>query len=103
MKWNELSDFTYDELSNFTWGEMRLTAEELLEKCREDNRMLPISAVEKLQEICEELPPEVPKPSTLKTIKDIAVFVNTIYQLGRNLAGTVPVIQKILDVIASLF
>lgn len=78
MNYNELNKFTWGELSNLTWKELELEANKLVEKLRNDNRELPISAVEKLQEICAPVPEVTPKIKKGLTIAEACAIITTI-------------------------
>ena len=70
MNYRDLSNFTYGELKNFTYEEMELGIPDLLAKVKEDNRPIPVSVYEKLNELCEILKsePQIDK----KIVSDIS-------------------------------
>lgn len=78
MNINELENFSIDELSHLTIEELEISAKELIEKLRDDNRELPFSAVEKLQEICAPLPEIAPKVKKGMKFSDCCSFLNLI-------------------------
>lgn len=103
MNYNELNKFTWGELSNLTWKELELEANKLVEKLRNDNRELPISAVEKLQELCKALPEDAPKIKKGMKFSDCCSLI----QLMLNLADKLPALIKtylpiIKDVISTI-
>ena len=58
MTLNELKNFKLSELSGFTYAELGLNVDELLEKVKNDNRSIPISVYEKLQNLCQDMKSE---------------------------------------------
>lgn len=106
MKICELENFTWGELENFTWRELELNANELLEKMRCDNRQLPLSVIEKLQELCRELPEEIPKPKKKLSIAEgaaiIAGAISYLDKLPDISKKYSPIIQSIIEGIAQI-
>ena len=78
MNIDELEKFTIGELSSLSIEELRLEAEKLIEKLRDDNRKLPFSAVEKLQEICTPLPEVAPMINKGMKLSDCCSLLNFI-------------------------
>lgn len=70
MNYRDLSNFTYGELENFTYEELELGIPDLLAKVKKDNRPIPVSVYEKLNELCETLKsePQIDK----KVLSDIS-------------------------------
>ena len=104
MKWSETEKFTWDELSNFTWDEIKLEAEELIQKLHDDNRVMPVSAIEKLNEICAPLPEDAPKVKEGMTRAEICMFLTLMITYMTNLPEIskkwIPIIQAIIEFVA---
>jgi hypothetical protein len=107
VNYNDLHEFTWNELSSLSWDELSLKADELIEKLRNDNRELPVSAIEKLQELCDRLPenaPEIKKGMTLSDACNLLNFIlNYITKLPEIAEKYAPVAEKIIELIAKQF
>lgn len=107
MKICELENFTWRELENFTWRELELDANELFEKMRHDNRQLPLSVIEKLQELCKELPEEIPKPKKKLSVTEGAAIITGVLSYLDKLPDIskkyTPIIQSTIEEIANFF
>lgn len=104
MNINELENFSIDELSHLTIEELEISAKELIEKLRDDNRELPFSAVEKLQEICAPLPDEAPKIKGGMTRAEICMLLTFMITYMTNLPEIAqkwaPIFQAVIEFLA---
>lgn len=107
MKICELENFAWQDLENFTWRELELDANELLEKMRHDNRQLPLSVIEKLQELCKEFAEEIPKPTKKLSVTEGAAIIAGILSYLDKLPDIskkyIPIIQSVIEEIAQIF
>ena len=100
MTYKDLENFTYNDLSNFTYGDLELDANELLEKVKNDNRPIPISVYEKLQNLCQDMKSE--KELDQDVVSDISNQItkkSTFSQAVENIS----LIVKLLSASADLF
>lgn len=84
MNINEMEKFTIAELSNFTIEELDLKANELLEQFRSDNRTIPISVFDKLEELCKAVPQANVKPEKTSKLKDALQIISHILTIAKN-------------------
>lgn len=107
MNYNELNKYTWGELSNLTWEEVELEANKLMEKLRNDNREMPVSVVEKLQELCKSLPEDAPKIKKGMTLSEACTLMNFILNYIAKLPEIaekyIPIAEKIIEIIANQF
>lgn len=52
MNYEELNNFTWDEISDLTFGDVKLDVKELLNKIQNCDSQIPYGVVLKLQELC---------------------------------------------------
>ena len=105
MNINELENYTIDELSGFSIEELKLEANELIEKLRNDNRELPFSTVTKLQQLCSQLPDGAPKIKEGMTTAEICMLLTFMITYMVNLPEIskkwAPTFQAAIEFIAS--
>ncbi len=107
MTWEEMKKFTWEEAGNFTWQDLQLSANELYEKVKNDNTPMSAGTVEKLQELCKELPEEVPLPKNKYSMKDWLNMINTILAIVKATSDMAekckPIAAKILEIIIDTY
>lgn len=110
----ELEFFTCGELDNFTCEELEMDVDQLLDKMRSNNASLPISVIDKLEYLCQNLQQDVVlKTETNKThltiaqaatiIGTILAYFDTLPDLSEKYKDIVTIIIEVLTEIKSLF
>lgn len=91
MTWEELNNFTYNELSTLTWNNLQLDKYELIAKAENGSIQLPTDVQSKLHELCTELAEKAPEKKSLfsgislKTVGDASKIFLTIVQIAKGL------------------
>lgn len=110
MTYKDLSNFTYGELKNFTYEELELGIPDLLAKVKEDDKPIPISVYEKLNELCEILKsePQIDKEAVSDISNEISKkttkmqMVKSISEIIKLIAVTVDLYEKVKPIIKQI-
>ena len=102
MRWSELENFTYGELSTLRHCDIESDKYELLLKARKSMVELSPSAKEKLEAMCADLmPPEAPMHS-FKTIGDCANFVCNAITICDHVPKFISSVKDIIELMSNL-
>lgn len=111
MKYNELSNFTYDEIKHFTWNDLSLDKYELIAKAENSSIKLPSDVQAKLYSLCSELEKSAPEKKSLfskanlETVGDVAKIASSLVSTVKNLndLGIGLILKQCFDAIKALF
>lgn len=106
MNWNEVGLFTWGELSSLKWDELKLRADELIEKLHNDKRIMPVPAYEKLLELNSMLPtpPKIKKGLTIaEGCAIVTAFITYVEKFVTIANQKHEMIEKVFDFFHTLF